>query len=182
MKKNIKLQNKNVQYELKVSKRAKRMRLAIYCDGSFVVTKPYRLSDDRLLYFIKQKANWILSKLELFGTSNAYCILNNKKHFLANKVKAREFVINELEEVNKYYKFCYNKVNIRNQKTRWGSCSKKGNLNFNYRLLFVPKELARYVIVHELCHLKEFNHSNKFWNLVAEIIPNLDELRKKLKY
>jgi predicted metal-dependent hydrolase len=67
------------------------------------------------------------------------------------------------------------------QRSRWGSCSRKGNLNFNYKLIQLPQELADYIVVHELCHLKQFNHSHAFWNLIAETIPNHIELRKILK-
>jgi predicted metal-dependent hydrolase len=86
-----------------------------------------------------------------------------------------------IEYYNQYYGFKYNKINIKNQKTRWGSCSKKGNLNFNYKILFLSAETRDYIVVHELCHLKEFNHSKKFWNLVAETIPNYLQIRKNLK-
>lgn len=82
---------------------------------------------------------------------------------------------------NKVYGFKYGRVTIRNVKTRWGSCSKKGNLNFNYRIVFLPKELADYLVVHELCHLGEFNHSQKFWDLVAKAQPNYKKLRKELR-
>jgi predicted metal-dependent hydrolase len=73
------------------------------------------------------------------------------------------------------------KIAIRNQKSRWGSCSKKGNLNFNYKLVFLSPELRDYVIVHEICHIKEFNHGEGFWSLVAEAVPDHRELRKQLK-
>ncbi|MDR3628564.1 MAG: M48 family metallopeptidase, partial [Ignavibacteriaceae bacterium] len=74
-----------------------------------------------------------------------------------------------------------NKVTIRNQKTRWGSCSARGNLSFNFNLVRYRKEIIDYVIVHELCHLKEMNHSNKFWNLVEKICPDYKALRRELK-
>ena len=70
---------------------------------------------------------------------------------------------------------------MRNQKTRWGSCSSNGNLNFNNRLLFVPEELVDYVVVHELAHRKEMNHSNAFWNVVEKYMPDYKECRKKLR-
>jgi len=73
------------------------------------------------------------------------------------------------------------KIAIRNQRSRWGSCSKKGNLNFNYKLVFLPPEVRDYVIVHELCHIKEFNHGRGFWALVAETIPEYKDLRKQLR-
>ncbi len=86
-----------------------------------------------------------------------------------------------LEYFNKFYGFKINKINIKNQKTRWGSCSKKGNLNFNYKIALVGDGLADYIIVHELCHLKEFNHKQKFWNLVALAIPDYLAIKRELK-
>lgn len=68
--------------------------------------------------------------------------------------------------------FDYNSVRIKDQQTRWGSCSNKKNLSFNYRLMSFNKKVIDYVIVHELCHLKEMNHSQKFWKLVEEIMPD----------
>ena len=75
----------------------------------------------------------------------------------------------------------FNKINIKNQKTRWGSCSKKGNLNFNYKIALLPQHLADYIIVHELCHLGEFNHSRSFWNLVAKVFPEYLGIRNELR-
>jgi len=102
-------------------------------------------------------------------------------NYLNNREKARSFIYKRLEYYSEIYGFKFNRVSIRNQKTRWGSCSKKGNLNFNYRILMLPEYLANYIIVHELCHLKELNHSPKFWNLVAQIMPNYLEIKKELK-
>jgi len=100
-----------------------------------------------------------------------------KKH----KEEARELIMSRLEHFAYPYGFSYGKVSIRNQITRWGSCSKQGNLNFNYRLIHLPLELLDYVVVHELCHLVEFNHGRKFWDLVARAIPDYKELRRRLK-
>src|SRR3989339_1317391 len=96
---------------------------------------------------------------------------NQHVEYILNKEYARAFVHNRLQVLNQHYRFDYKRVSIRNQKTRWGSCSKRGNLNFNYRIVSLPIHLADYVIVHELCHLEEFNHSQNFWNLVARAIP-----------
>lgn len=99
----------------------------------------------------------------------------------ALRMRARVFVHHRLFVLNELYGFAYNRVAIRNQRTRWGSCSKRGNLNFNYRIASLPLHLADYVIVHELCHLGEFNHSPQFWNLVARAIPDHRERRKELR-
>ena len=79
------------------------------------------------------------------------------------------------------YGISYGTIAIRKQKTRWGSCSAAGNLNFNYRLGFLPFELMDYIIVHELCHIPHHNHSVNFWNLVAQAYPHHKELRKTLR-
>lgn len=75
----------------------------------------------------------------------------------------------------------YGRITIRNQKTRWGSCSGKGNLNFNCLLMLAPESVQDYVVIHELCHRKEMNHSQKFWAEVAQIMPDYQEKRKWLK-
>ncbi len=74
-----------------------------------------------------------------------------------------------------------NRITIKEQKTRWGSCSSKGNLNFNWRLVMAPPMIIEYVVVHELCHLIHHNHSRDFWNLVESILPDYKECRRWLK-
>lgn len=103
------------------------------------------------------------------------------KSYLLHKESACKLVRERLEYFNQFYGFKYNKVAIRNQKTRWGSCSKRGNLNFSYKLALLPPHLADYIIVHELCHLKEFNHSQAFWDLVGKQILNYKDLRNQIK-
>ncbi|TSC70793.1 MAG: hypothetical protein CEO12_169 [Parcubacteria group bacterium Gr01-1014_46] len=103
------------------------------------------------------------------------------KRYLEEKENARKFVKERLEYWNKHYKFKYGRVSIRNQRSRWGSCSSKGNLNFNFRIITLPPYLTDYIIVHELCHIGQFNHSQKFWNLVGETMPNYTKLISELK-
>lgn len=75
----------------------------------------------------------------------------------------------------------YQKLTVRDQKTRWGSCSSRGTLSFNYRLIFAPPEILDYVVVHELCHLTHMNHSKDFWNMVGSVMPDYQKHRKWLR-
>lgn len=114
------------------------------------------------------------------SVSHRLFVKSSKAEYEKNKELTRALVARKIAEFNLFYNFKFGKVSIRNQRSRWGSCSKKGNLNFNYRLALVPDILVDYVIVHELCHLGEFNHSKDFWKLVEQTIPNYTELRKQL--
>lgn len=105
----------------------------------------------------------------------------NQKKYLEDKESARVLVKSRLENWNLHYNYKYGRVSIRNQRSRWGSCSKKGNLNFNFRILTLPSHLADYIIVHELCHIGQFDHSQKFWDLVVETIPKYIEIQKELR-
>jgi predicted metal-dependent hydrolase len=102
-------------------------------------------------------------------------------NYIKYKKQAVVLVRERLEYFNTFYNFKYGRVAIRNQKTRWGSCSKKGNLNFNYKIVLLSPKQADYIIVHELCHLKEFNHSQRFWDLVAKAVPDYKEVRHSLR-
>lgn len=182
MKKQIELLKKKVEYTLKVSKRARRMRLAIYCDGNFVVTAPRNASENIIDEFIIRKSQWIINKLEYFKSISGQIISRGtKKDYMGQKDQSLALVQKRIEYFNQFYGFKYNKINIKNQKSRWGSCSRKGNLNFNYRIKMLPERLADYIVVHEICHLKEFNHSQNFWNLVAKIMPDYLSIRNELK-
>ncbi len=105
----------------------------------------------------------------------------NRKQYLKVKEGARALVHARLQHFNAHYRLPLRKVFIKNHKSRWGSCSEKGNLNFNYKLLYLPPEIVDYVIVHELCHLAEFNHSPRFWTLVERTIPEHRRLKRALR-
>ncbi len=104
-----------------------------------------------------------------------------KKKYKEHKESARVLVCALLEKWNEQYQLSWNKVAIRNQSSRWGSCSSKKNLNFSYKIVFLSERLAEYLVVHELCHLKEFNHSQIFWDMVSVTIPDYKERREELR-
>ncbi len=182
MNRQINLHNRVVSYSVRRSKRAKRLRLAVYCDGNFVVTLPRGINESSAEKYIIQKSQWVLNKMDFFkNVSMSKTLKLTPDDYLKHKDKALELATDRVEHFNKEYGYKYNEISIRNQKTRWGSCSKKKNLNFNFKIAFLPEELRDYIIVHELCHLKEFNHSNKFWNLVAKAMPDYKEITSDLK-
>jgi len=137
--------------------------------------------------FVEAKRGWIegallkLARLEKKHEGGLSIPTNSRKDLEKYRTQASELATSRLEIFNTTYGFTYGKISIRNTKSRWGSCSKKGNLNFNYRIVFLPPHLADYLVVHELCHLGEFNHSQKFWNLVGQTIPDFKERRKELR-
>lgn len=181
--KQIKLKDERVDYLLKKSKRARRLRLAIYCDGSFVVTAPDGLDVTKVENYILQKAKWVLEKLRLMKERGRSLIFmkQSKREYLKLKDQALKIAEQKAKKFNEIYGFCYNNIRVRNQKTRWGSCSRKGNLNYNYKIALLSEKSADYIIVHELCHLKEFNHSRRFWDLVGKTVPDYRERVKEIK-
>lgn len=104
-----------------------------------------------------------------------------RREYVKHRDIARARIMERLKYWSGVLSLPYNRVAIRNQGTRWGSCSTKGNLNFNYRIAFLPEPLMDYVIIHELCHLAHFNHSRAFWSLVGSYLPEYRTLRAELK-
>lgn len=155
----------------------KTIALHIMPDGTVLVRCPKRMSDAEIRSFVESKQRWI------------------QKH-LQNKQRLPQFTPQQLQVMGEeaaqiinaraaYFTpllgVTYHRITIRTQRTRWGSCSGKGNLNFNRLLALVPMEVLDYVVVHELCHLKEMNHSPKFWALLESILPDYKQRKKWLK-
>ena len=178
----LETKNQIIVYKLRRSKRARYVRLSVAHDSSVVLTVPWATDVKRAEDFFKAKTNWIKKKLEFFKQYKGSTILKSGKlEYRKLKHQASVLAGERVGFWNQFYNFSYNRINIKNQKTRWGSASRKGNLNFNYKIVHLPKELLDYLIVHELCHLKEFNHSKRFWELVAQTIPNYKIHRKSLR-
>lgn len=177
-------------YETRDSARAKRIILTVHPDGSIVVTKPARVSLKVAEAFIRKHQEWIEAVREKFRNHVAkqrpdqITLPRPRKNSIAYKEArkaARILVTERLKHFNALYGFTYGTLSIRDQKTRWGSCSANGNLSFNYRIIYLPEALQDYIVVHELCHTKEHNHSEKFWNEVANAFPNHAALKKELR-
>ncbi len=184
MEKTIELGNARVGYTLRTNRRTRGIRLSVASGGVFTVTASPRVRQSAIEVFILEKSAWVLDKIRYFSKFPKITPakrVNRKKHFAEHKEKARMLVTERLAHFNEHYSLTWNRVAIRNQRSRWGSCSRKKNLNFNYRIALLPPHLADYIIVHELCHLAQLNHSLKFWSLVAESLPHHYALRKELR-
>ena len=180
--KEITLAGQKIGYTIKKHRRAKNLRLAISGNGCLVASKPWYVSQKAIEEFILEKARWVVENLERFKNANRHNeFRNSRAGYLAYRNQAERLILKKINEVNNIYQFKFSNISIRNQKTRWGSCSGRGNLNFNYKMIFLPEKIINYIVAHELCHLKEANHSARFWSLVAKTIPDYKIIRKDLK-
>jgi len=163
-------------------RRARRVHLALYRDGRAILTIPFFVSYQRGRVFLESKRDWIREKMKDFALRPENILhRGSKKEYQDSRAEARQLVMERLEHFQKFYAVVWRRISIRNQKTRWGSCSRTGSLSFNYRLLLLPLHLRDYIIVHEICHLLELNHSRRFWALVAKTFPDYFKLRRELK-
>jgi len=161
--------------------RTKYLRLRISADGSLSVAAPRAYPIFLINQFISSRAQWIVTNIKKVRDRHSLLSLNHQASEIKKyKIATRELLTDRLKYFNQYYNFSIKQISIRNQRSRWGSCSSKGNLNFNYRLCLLPPDLADYIIVHELCHLGQMNHSKQFWQLVAKTIPDYKVRKQKL--
>jgi len=171
-----------IRYTIRRSDRARRLRITIRPDRSVTVTAPRRISTDTVEIFVRRHADWIATKQKQLAALNIAVLpkltARDKNRYLHN---ARALIKRLVDDFSLQYDFSPGRISIRNQRTRWGSCSKDGNLNFNLKIIFLPESLQRYVVLHELCHLKEFNHSRAFWALMAHVMPEYASARRELR-
>ena len=151
-------------------------------NGRVIVRAPQRMSKAEIERFVAAKADWINKHLETAKQRQSVPV----QPFTAAEIQQlADAALQDIpHRVRKYAALIgvtVDRITIRNQKTRWGSCSSKGNLYFNCLLMLCPEEVRDYVVVHELCHRKELNHSTRFWNEVARVMPDYAQHRKWLK-
>lgn len=174
---------KSLDYKIVRSKR-KSCAIQIYPDLEVVVRAPLHMTNKEIEDFINSKEEWIKSSLQKFEiTNDEFSNLKplSEKDIEALKEKALKIIPNKVDYYAKRIGVSYGKITIRCQKTRWGSCSSKCNLNFNCLLMLTPENVIDYVVVHELCHLKQMNHSKQFWYEVKSILPQYEKSHKWLK-
>ncbi|OGG50342.1 hypothetical protein A2704_05350 [Candidatus Kaiserbacteria bacterium RIFCSPHIGHO2_01_FULL_54_36b] len=169
----------SIEYTLKPSARARTMRLTVFPDARVVVTTPRVFAHDAVQRFIAKHAAWIGKHLK--KARGREIVYISRREIAGQKQRALAYARARCSHFCATYGFTYNKISIRAQKSRWGSCSQKGNLSFNYKIAALSPHMRDYIIVHELCHLAEMNHSKRFWDLVARAIPHHKEIRRELR-
>jgi predicted metal-dependent hydrolase len=165
--------------------KSKRKTLALQIKGeALIVRAPLKMSEREIERFITEHSEWIEKHLK------------KSRERIEKAKKVRRLTDAEIEVLTERAKMVfaervahyapligvdYAKITVRRQKMRWGSCSSKGNLNFNYRLMLAVPEVIDYVVVHEMCHLLHMNHSKEFWYSVEQILPDYKSRKQWLK-
>lgn len=143
-------------------------------DGEVIVKAPRRVSKKEIDKIVKSKEEWIKKTL-------AKTKIKSEKEKLYTDEEFKTIVEETANELIRETGLIPNKVRIRDIKYAWGSCSANKNVTISYKLIYYSKDVIKYVILHELCHIKYMNHSKAFWDLVANYMPNYKEIKKEFK-
>lgn len=163
------------------SRRAKHLVITVKPATGIRVAVPYGVSLEKAERIVHQKAAWIQKQqLKIQRVRRKFGALWQDSNRLS-KAASRRKLVSRLNDLAAYYGFEYNRVFLRNQRTRWGSCSAKNNINLNLKLALLPDELIDYVILHELLHTQIKNHSRKFWAEMDRMVGNAKRYAKQLK-
>ncbi len=169
-----------------IKSRRKSVGIEVKPGGKIIVRAPKYLPAYEIKAILSKKSDWLLSTYQMQKDKpdvNIEATKDPQILFLEKQYKkaASEYFAKRVDYYIEKTGGTYTHITIRDQKTRWGSCSSKGTLSFNWRLMLAPPRVLDYVVVHELCHLTYMNHSPNFWNKVAEIIPDYKTYRDWLK-
>ncbi len=160
----------------------KSIKLSVRADGRVLVSAPKWVPKKAINLFVALKREWIDEAIGKVAMDvDRFVLRGSSIDYKTHKETARLLVQEQLTIFAPILGVAFNRLSIRNTAGRWGSCSGKKNLNFHYKIAFLPADLVDYLIVHELCHLIEMNHSDKFWKKVSSIIPDADDCAKRLR-
>lgn len=160
----------------------KTLAIQVSVSGQVTVRAPHTMPDSTIHRFLSQKESWILKHLSHAASRPAQPQAENpplsefrRSYYMES---ARKIFKRKAAAYARKMGVTYGRITIREQKTRWGSCTSEGNLNFNWRLIFAPEKVLDYVVVHELSHRKEMNHSPAFYAVVASVMPEYKACEK----
>ncbi|MCM1173787.1 MAG: M48 family metallopeptidase [Blautia sp.] len=190
MQRTLTVSHNGTEYELPLTViKSKRRTFGISIDenGEILFRVPLRTAEREIMQMAEEKSHWIITHyLEIRAKKNSRPVSGLsavQRTALENRYKeaARSYIPQRVAYYHDMTGGVYRRVSIRDQKTRWGSCSSKGTLSFNWRLMLAPPAVLDYVVVHELCHLTHMDHSAAFWQAVEAVCPDYRALRKWLK-
>ena len=182
-----------IEYQLIRSAR-KTVAIQINQQGEVVVRAPRHCPKSYIDAFVAEKQTWIQRKLEEIRRQeaereqvrsredgNAFLLPGTAAEEAVYRAQAADIFARKAAYYATRMGVTFNRITIRDQKTRWGSCSSKGNLNFNWRLVLAHVPVLDYVVIHELAHRREMNHSSRFWDIVGEMMPDYQIHRRWLR-
>lgn len=186
----MRIQYQSKLYELPytlVRSNRKSCSISIDHDGQISVRVPLGISEEDINHFLIEKRIWIITKYlevqEQIQKRPVSGLTDIQRSALEQRyiAAAKEYFPKRVAYFHQFTGGSYSRITIRDQKTRWGSCSARGTLSFNWRLMLAPPTIPDYVIVHELCHLTYMNHSDEFWHKVESVYPDYRSARIWLK-
>lgn len=157
------------------------MSLKVAEDGTVTVRAPYRMAAAEADRFVESHRDWIFKCREEYARLKAGRKTYTDEERKEGKARAKIVLEAKCRQFAARMGVTYGTISVKEQKTRWGSCSAKGNLNFNWKLILMPEEILDYLVVHELAHRIEMNHSPAFWRIVERELPDYRERRTWLK-
>lgn len=159
----------------------KTMSLQIKESGVLLIRVPYEVTVKEAMDFAGRHERWVADRYKAAVENQENKVQYSEEEKCDYKKRLRPVLLHRAAFYAEIMGVDYNRISIRDQKTRWGSCSAKGNLNFNWKLSLMPPEILDYVVVHELAHRREMNHSARFWSQVEQVLPDYKERRRWLK-
>jgi len=164
--------------------RRKSLAVEVRSDGRVLVRAPRWLPRAAIYAFLERRRPWIEERLRAaaeYRAAHPPAETLTEEELRALAAQARKRIAARAEFFAPLVGVQYGRIAIRRQRSRWGSCSSKGNLNFNCLLMLAPPEVLDYVVVHELCHLREMNHSPRFWAELRRVLPDYERPRRWLR-
>lgn len=169
-------------YKLIRKPRSRSIRLVVSHTGEVQVTAPVRASVREIEAFIHSRRVWIANAQAQFAKKKSLTAGDGLPgEYTRYKARATQYIRKRVRELAAVHGFSFRNITVRHTTSQWGSCSPEGNLSFTYKLLFLPTELADYVMIHELAHTKHAHHGKRFWDEVARAMPSYKHSESALK-
>jgi len=158
------------------SRRARRLSITVRPDRSVRVAVPAGISYRRAIHFAERRARWAQSQFKRLENVQR---LSDRLHEL-DPERARQQLVRRCRQLAAQFGFEFNRISVRRQRSRWGSCSAKKNINLNMQLMLLPADIRDYVILHELVHTRVNHHGPDFWRELIRVCPKAEQLRRSL--